>query len=235
MVRSHGAGIAVTAQSYAGMGEDADRILGAAAGLIVHQCADPERLLTRAGQDLAFSRRISFSERGMGQAVKEYALGEGMLAATEELKVSPDRVKQLAPGECFVIVGGCAQEVRVSQITLVKQRDGTTASQDALARQAIEGIDGERRRSYRQAVEGADQLGTTGAHARPPALETDILTLGTAPALEGALPPLPADLLAEPPTSIAAEQHEACSPASEQIEPDEPDEADDMVHSGDRA
>lgn len=50
MVRSHGAGIAVTAQSYAGMGEDADRILGAAAGLIVHQCADPERLLTRAGQ-----------------------------------------------------------------------------------------------------------------------------------------------------------------------------------------
>lgn len=32
MVRSHGAGIAVTAQSYAGMGEDADRILGARRG-----------------------------------------------------------------------------------------------------------------------------------------------------------------------------------------------------------
>jgi hypothetical protein len=47
MVRFHGAGLVVTAQSYAGLGADADRILGAAAGLIVHHCTDPERLLPR--------------------------------------------------------------------------------------------------------------------------------------------------------------------------------------------
>src|SRR4029079_10977784 len=154
MVRSHGAGIAVTAQSYAGMGEDADRILGAAAGLIVHQCADPERLLTRAGQDLTFERRISFSERGMGQAVKELAVGEGMLAARQELKVSPDRVKQLGPGECFVIVGGCAQEVRVSQVFIPKQGDVKTPSPPASGSLAIEAIDGEQRQSYRLSVGG---------------------------------------------------------------------------------
>lgn len=118
MVRSHGAGIIVTAQSYAGLGGDADRILGAAAGLIVHQCADPERLLLRGGQSLAFQRRISFTERGMGPAVREYAVGEGMLAETETLKVDPDMVKQLDPGACVLIAGGRAQHVLVSPVRL---------------------------------------------------------------------------------------------------------------------
>src|SRR5581483_117225 len=108
MVRFHGAGIVVTAQSYAGMGAEVDRILGAAAGLIIHQCADPERLLARAGQGLEFQRRVAFTERGMGVAVKEYAIGEGMLAEAEALKVDPNAVKQLGPGECIVIAGGRA-------------------------------------------------------------------------------------------------------------------------------
>jgi hypothetical protein len=116
MVRSHGAGIVVTAQSYAGLGADADRILGAAAGLIVHQCADPERLLLRGGQSLSFQRRISFTERGMGPAVREYAVGEGLLAETETLKVDPDSVKQLEPGACVLIAGGRAQHVLVSPV-----------------------------------------------------------------------------------------------------------------------
>ena len=118
MVRLHGAGMAVTAQSYAGMGEDADRMLGAAAGLIVHQCADPERLLTRAGQGLEFERRVTISERGMGQAVKEFAVGEGMLAETDALKVDPNAVKQLGPGECVVIAQGRAQHIAVSQVRI---------------------------------------------------------------------------------------------------------------------
>jgi hypothetical protein len=118
MVRSHGAAIVVTAQSYAGLGADADRILGAAAGLIVHQCADPERLLLRGGQSLAFQRRMSFTERGMGPAVREYAVGEGMLAETETLKVDPDTVKQLDPGVCVLIAGGRAQHVLISPVRL---------------------------------------------------------------------------------------------------------------------
>jgi hypothetical protein len=114
MVRSHSAGIVITGQSYAGLREDADRILGAAAGLIIHQCADPERLLLRGGQSLSFQRRITFTERGMGKAVREYAVGEGVLAETETLKVDADTVKQLDPGACVLIAGGRAQHVLVS-------------------------------------------------------------------------------------------------------------------------
>ena len=54
----------------------------------------------------------------MGQAVKEYAVGEGMLAETDALKVDPNTVKQLGPGECVVIAGGRAQHVAVSQVRI---------------------------------------------------------------------------------------------------------------------
>ena len=118
MVRFHGAGLVITAQSYAGLGADADRMLGAAAGLILHQCADPEHLLVRAGQRLDFQRRVTITERGMGQAVKEYAVAEGMLAETDALKVDPNAVKQLGQGECIVIAQGRAQHVAVSQVRI---------------------------------------------------------------------------------------------------------------------
>lgn len=137
MVRSHGATIVATTQSYAGLGDDADRILGAAAGLIVHQCADPERLLLRGGQSLSFQRRVSFTERGMGAAVREYAVGEGLLAETEILKVDPDRVKQLEPGTCVVIAGGRTQEVLVSPVrpptAAVSSRLSTAATRGEIA------------------------------------------------------------------------------------------------------
>jgi len=218
MVRSHGAGIAVTAQSYAGMGEDADRILGAAAGLIVHQCADPERLLTRAGQDLAFERRVSFSERGMGQAVKEFAVGEGMLAARQELKVSPDRVKQLGPGECFVIVGGCAQQVRVSQVRIAQQSDDAVPAQGMPAQPAIQGIGDEQRRAYRQAVAASALLGTVADQVPPAATDADILTIGNVPAppLISRVPPAP---------SIATGQGERGATESEDTDGGESTEA----------
>jgi hypothetical protein len=118
MVRSHGAGIVVTAQGYAGLGADADRILGAAAGLIIHQCADPERLLPRGGQSLSFQQRVTFTERGMGPAAREYAVGEGVLAETETLKVDADTLKQLNPAACVLIAGGRGQHVLVSPVRL---------------------------------------------------------------------------------------------------------------------
>jgi hypothetical protein len=91
-------------------------MLGAAAGLILHQCADREHLLMRAGQRLDFQRRVTITKRGMGQAVKEYAVGEGMLAETDALKVDPSAFKQLGPGKCVVIAQGSAQHVTVSQV-----------------------------------------------------------------------------------------------------------------------
>jgi hypothetical protein len=147
MVRFHGAGLIVTAQSYAGLGADADRMLGAAAGLILHQCADPEHLLVRAGQRLDFQRRVTITERGMGQAVKEYAVGEGMLAETDALKVDPNAVKQLGQGECVVIAQGRAQHVAVSQVRIQERmpvlpsspRSTTIVEIDPTTRQAQRG------------------------------------------------------------------------------------------------
>ena len=118
MVRFHGASIIVTGQSYAGMGEGFDRILGAAETLILHRCGDPDKLLPRAGQRLNFKRRVGFSERGIGRGAKEYATGAGYLAVDEELKIHPNDVKELPPGECFVIAGGRAQRVLVKRVAL---------------------------------------------------------------------------------------------------------------------
>lgn len=161
MVRFRGAGIVVTAQSYAGMGADADRILGAAAGLVIHQCADPERLLPRAGQSVSFQRRVGFAERGMGAGAREYAVGEGTLSASEELKIHADLVKRLQPGECFVIVGGAAQLVRVSRLLPamlgksppVASREVREPQPDAPEIQrVIEDLDAAQRRRYRGRV-----------------------------------------------------------------------------------
>ena len=116
MVRFHGASIIVTGQSYAGMGEGFDRILGAAETLILHRCGDPDQLLPRAGQRLAFKRNVSFSERGLGRGAKDYATGAGYLAIDEELKIHPNDVKELPRGECFVIAGGRYQRVLVKRV-----------------------------------------------------------------------------------------------------------------------
>jgi hypothetical protein len=140
------------------------------------------------------------------------------------LKVSPDRVKQLGPGECFVIVGGCAQEVRVSQVVIPKQRDLTTPSQGAPARSMIEGIDAEQRRSHRRPAAGLVLRDMTGALVQPPALETDTLTFGAAPA-----PLLSADHLSEGARSGAA--HGRGSSVTEH-EHAELGKADELLESG---
>ena len=48
-LRSFGAAVIISAQGYAGLGAAADRILDAAQTLVLHRCADPERLVARAG------------------------------------------------------------------------------------------------------------------------------------------------------------------------------------------
>src|SRR5439155_8926098 len=48
-LRSFGAGIMVTSQTNEGLGEDAKKLIGAAAVTIAFQCADPEAIAERAG------------------------------------------------------------------------------------------------------------------------------------------------------------------------------------------
>jgi hypothetical protein len=115
MVRSKGAGMVVTAQSYAGMGEGADRILGAATTLLLHQCADPDRLLMRGGMATTYARNVSFAERGTSNPAA-YGVGTGSIREQEQLKVHPNEVKALAPGECFLISGGRYAHVSVARL-----------------------------------------------------------------------------------------------------------------------
>jgi len=76
----------------------------------------------------------------MGPAVREYPVGEGMLAETEILKVDPDTVKQVDPGVCVVVAGGRAQHVLVSPVRL-RTPDAcspTIASSDRLDTEEID-------------------------------------------------------------------------------------------------
>lgn len=110
-VRSLGASVIVSSQSYAGLGAGADRILDAAAGLICHQSADPERLAARAGTRPSIERTIQFSTDGG-------PTGLGSLRPQDAFRVHPDRVRQLEVGECFIIAQGRAARVSVTPLRL---------------------------------------------------------------------------------------------------------------------
>jgi len=124
-VRSLGASVIVSGQSYAGLGSGADRILDAAAGLICHQSADPERLAARAGTRPSIERTIQVStEAG--------PTGLGSLRQQDAFRVHPDKVRQLEVGECFVIAQGRATRVSVTP-RLQADRAGSAALVQARA------------------------------------------------------------------------------------------------------
>jgi hypothetical protein len=117
-VRSCGASVMVTSQSYAGLGAGADRILGAAAAVLLHQCPDPETLIARAGTARDLQQRVMGTERfGLG-GIKTYATGQVAFQEREVVKVRPEAVQQLEAGEGVLIVGGKYRRVRVSQLDL---------------------------------------------------------------------------------------------------------------------
>ena len=118
-VRSFGASVVVSSQSYAGLGAGADRILDTAAGLICHQGADPERLVSRAGTRLTVERTIQIS-------TDDGPTGLGSLRTQDAFRVHPDQVRQLDVGECFLIANGRAVRVHVTPV-----REDRVASADA--------------------------------------------------------------------------------------------------------
>ena len=119
-VRSFGASVIVSSQSYAGLGRGADRILDAAAGLISHQSADPERLAARAGTRPSIERTIQVS-------AEDGPTGMGSLRQQDAFRVHPDKVRQLEVGECFVIAQGRAARVSVTPLRLNEEVPATPA------------------------------------------------------------------------------------------------------------
>ena len=93
-VRDVGVQVVVAAQSVEGLGDhrQAPRLLASCAGgVVVHQCPDPERLLTLAGQVRVLEHNWeldSYGPRGLAKA----RMGE-------RPRIDPEQVRQAQPGE----------------------------------------------------------------------------------------------------------------------------------------
>jgi len=109
-MRSFNAHIIVSAQGYAGLGEEAERMLDAAGTIILHAADKPDDLIARAGTIKVVERSVQKDTLG--------ATGAGSLRAQEAFRVNPNDAGQLGAGECFIISGRRAQWVKVKRIEL---------------------------------------------------------------------------------------------------------------------
>jgi hypothetical protein len=112
-LRSFGAAVIVSAQGYAGLGVAGDRILDAAQTLVLHRCAEPERLIARAGTvpRVEHTRYLPGRDAAGGPAGRE-----GAVTRREGWRVRPNDVRQLPVGEAVVVSGGKAARVRVERL-----------------------------------------------------------------------------------------------------------------------
>ncbi len=109
-IRSFGGSVLISSQSYAGLGDHADRILDAAKSLILHQSSDPERLVARAGTRRVVERSTQLNEEG--------PTGMGSYRNQHAFRVDPDAVRRLGIGEAFLISNGHAHKFKASQATV---------------------------------------------------------------------------------------------------------------------
>jgi hypothetical protein len=120
-VRSYGAGIMVTSQSYEGLGEDAGRLIGAAWATIAFQVSDPEPIATRAGtvkelQTSLHTELTAIPGRNTLMSGKEHLSGTTMQREQEVLRLHPNVIRSLSIGECCIITNGAYQEMRVARL-----------------------------------------------------------------------------------------------------------------------
>ena len=107
-VRDVGVQVVVAAQSVEGLGDhrQAPRLLASCAGgIVVHQCADPERLLALAGMVRTLEHNWEldhYGPRGLAKA----RMGD-------RPRIDPEQVRQAQPGEAWVIQAGQSIHLRV--------------------------------------------------------------------------------------------------------------------------
>ena len=117
-LRSFGCSVALTAQSYEGLGDDKDRIISAARFVIAHSSPNAEEIVRLAGTHEAYA---------MTHQV-DYQVGPtglGSARAEQRFRVDPNLLGSLNKGEAFVIVqrrAGLARVVRrrVSELALAQ-------------------------------------------------------------------------------------------------------------------
>lgn len=114
-LRSFGAAVVVSAQGYAGLGVAGDRILDAAQTLVLHRCAEPERLIARAGTvpRVEHTRYVPGRDTAGNQPTGRR---EGSVTRRDGWRVRPNDVRQLPVGEAVVISGGRAGRVKVERL-----------------------------------------------------------------------------------------------------------------------
>ncbi len=98
-LRSYKAAILASAQSYAGLGDDADRILEAAQFTVVHGTPNPDRLIQGAGErlDVAMARQVG---------VLDQEAGFGTIRVERRSAIDPNAPRRLGTGEAIVISRG---------------------------------------------------------------------------------------------------------------------------------
>jgi len=120
-VRSYGAGLMVTSQSYDGLGKDAARLIGAAWATIAFQCTDPEPIAARAGtvrevQTNFQTELTAVPGRNTLMTGKEHLTGTTSQREQEVPRLHPNVIRNLAIGECCIITNGAYQELRVARL-----------------------------------------------------------------------------------------------------------------------
>ncbi len=107
-LRSFGCSVALTAQSFDGLGQDKDRIISAARSVIAHSSPNAEEIVRLAGTHEAYA---------MTHQV-DYQVGPtglGSARAEQRFRVDPNLLGSLHEGEAFVISQRRAQLVRVAR------------------------------------------------------------------------------------------------------------------------
>ena len=94
-------------QVVAGMGEESEaaRILGSVETIVCHRVNTPEEIVFLAGTRRGMEYSTHYSQEG--------PTGEGSARIQHQLKVEPNRVRALPPGEAYVISRGLAMKIQV--------------------------------------------------------------------------------------------------------------------------
>jgi hypothetical protein len=120
-VRSYGAGVVVTSQSYEGLGADAARLVGAAWATIAFQCTDPEPIAARAGtvrevQSSLQTELTAVPGRNTLISASEHLTGTTTQREQEVFRLHPNVIRSLGIGECCIITNGDYMRLRVARL-----------------------------------------------------------------------------------------------------------------------
>ena len=114
-----GAGVIVTSQSYAGLGEGADRMIAAAATTVLFQCADPQDLVTRAGMITHYSKSYTMERTSIFPSVRPT---REVIRGDDRPRLDPTLVQTLPVGACYLVPSGSYQLVAVTPTTFPQER-----------------------------------------------------------------------------------------------------------------